>query len=187
MVKSSFFHLRNLAKVKSCLTFKSLEIAIHALISSRLHYCNSLYKGISQTSIQRLQKVQNAATRLLMNIKKCEHITPSLISLHWLPVQYRIDFKLLLLVYKSLHGLAPDYLSDLLTEYQTGRTLRSTTQGLFKIPRTRLSQKGDRAFAVVAPRLWNSLPLYIRDAASVRVFKTQLKTHLFAMAYSSYS
>ncbi len=71
VVKSSFFfHLRNLAKMKSCLTFKSLEIAIHALISSRLDYCNSLYKGISQASILRLQKVQNAAARLLINIKK---------------------------------------------------------------------------------------------------------------------
>ncbi len=69
VVKSSFFHLRNLAKMKSCLTFKSLEIAIHARISSRLDYCNSLYKGISQASILRLQKAQNAGARLLMNIK----------------------------------------------------------------------------------------------------------------------
>ncbi len=107
MVKSSFFHLRNLAKMKLCLTFKSL----HALISLRLDYCNSLYKGINQASIQRLQKVQNAAARLLLNIKKRERITLSLVSLHWLPVQYRIDFKLLLLVHTSLHGLAPTYLS----------------------------------------------------------------------------
>ncbi len=128
VVKSIFFHLRNLAKMKSCLTFKRLEIAIHALISSRLDYCKSLYKGISQASILRLQKVQNAAARLLMNIKKREHITASLISLHWLPVQYRIDFKLILLVYKSLHGLAPTYLSELLIKYRSGRTLKSTTQ-----------------------------------------------------------
>lgn len=186
VVKSSFFHLRNLAKMKSSLTYKSLEIAIHALISSRLDYCNSLYKGISQASIQRLQKVQNAAARLLTNTKKREHITPSLVHLHWLPVQYRIDFKLLLLVYKSLHGLAPTYLSDLLIGYKTGRTLRSSTQNLLKVPRTKLSQKGDRAFGVVAPKLWNSLPPHVRDADSVHVFKVQLKTHLFEMAYSSF-
>ncbi len=185
MVKSSFFHLRNLEKMKSCLTFKSPEIAIHALISSRLDYCNSLYKGISQASIQRLQKVQNAAARLLLNIKKREHITPSLISLHWLPVQYRIDFKLILLVYKSLHGLAPTYLSELLIEHQSGRTLRSTNQNLLKIPRTKLSQKGDRAFAAVAPKFWNSLPLHVKNVDSVHVFKVQLKTYLFAMVYPS--
>ncbi len=80
--------------MKSCLTFKSLEIAIHALISSRLDYCNLLYKGISKASIIRLQKVKNAASSLLMNIKKREHITQSLISLRWLLVQYWIDFKL---------------------------------------------------------------------------------------------
>ncbi len=111
-----------------------------------------------------------------MNIKKREHITPSLIALHWLLVQYRIDFKLLLLVCKSLHCLAFTYLSKLLTEHQSGRTLRSTTQNLVKDPRTKLSQKGDRAFAAVAPRLWNSLPLYVRDADSVHTFNVQQNT-----------
>ncbi len=86
-----------------------------------------LYKGISKASIIRLQKVKNAASSLLMNIKKREHITQSLISLRWLLVQYWIDFKLPLLVYKSLHGLAPTYLSELLIEHQSGRTWRATT------------------------------------------------------------
>ena len=90
-----------------------LEKVIHAFISSRLDYCNSLYVGIGQSELNRLQLVQNAAARLLTETKKREHITPVLSSLHWLPVRYRIDFKILLFVFKSLYGLAPEYLSDL--------------------------------------------------------------------------
>lgn len=184
VVKLSYLHLCNLSKMKSCLTFKGPEIEIHALISSRLHYCNVLFKAINQSSISHLQKAQNSAARLLMGIKKREHITPTLVSLHWLSVYYRIDFKLLLLVYKSLHGFAPAYLSDLLIEYQTGQTLRSATWKLLKIPRTHLSQKGDFAFAVAVPKLWNSLPKHIRDTATVQDFKVQLKTHLFSIAFN---
>ncbi len=82
---------------------------IHAFVSTRLDYCNSLYVGINQSSLARLQMVQNAAARLLTGVRKREHITPVLISLHWLPVRFRIDFKVLLLVFKCLNGLAPEY------------------------------------------------------------------------------
>ena len=85
-----------------------------AVISSRLDYCNALYVGVSQSSLSRLQLVQNAAARLLTNTNRREHITPVLNSLHWLPVPYRIDFKLLMFVFKALNGLAPLYLSELL-------------------------------------------------------------------------
>ena len=101
VVKSSFFQLRLLAKVKPYLSRKDLEKVIHAFITSRLDYCNSLYVGISQSELNRLQLVQNAAARLLTGTKKREHITPVLRSLHWLPVRYRIDFKILLFVYTN--------------------------------------------------------------------------------------
>ncbi len=79
---------------------------------SKLDYCNSLYTGISQTALSRLQLVQNAAARLLTRNHKRDHITPFLQSLHWLPVRYRVDFKILLIVYKSLNDMAPSYISD---------------------------------------------------------------------------
>jgi len=86
--KSSFFHLRSVEKVKYFLSQKDLEIGIHALISSRLDYCNSLYVGLPQSTLSQLQMVQNAAARLLTGINKREHITPVLASLHWLPIQF---------------------------------------------------------------------------------------------------
>ncbi len=114
VVKSSFFHLRLLAKVKIFLSFKDLEKVIHAFIFSGLEYCNSLYIGDSQKALSRLQAVQNAAARMLTGTRRREHITPVLFYLHWLPVRFQIEFKLLLFVFKSLNGLAPPYLADLL-------------------------------------------------------------------------
>ena len=110
VVKTSFFQLRTIAKVKSFLPPKQLEMVIHAFISSRIDYCNALYFGIDQVALKRLQLVQNAAARLLSGTKKREHITPVLASLHWLPVKFRIDFKVLLFVFKTCHSLSPSYL-----------------------------------------------------------------------------
>ena len=183
VVRKSFFHLRTLAKVKAYLPQRDLERVIHAFITSQLDYCNALYTGIDQSQLRRLQLVQNSAARLLTCTKKRDHITPVLASLHWLPIRYRIDFKLLLTVYKSLHGLAPTYLSDILHHHIPSRALRSADQLLLEVPRTRQKTRGDRAFAVAAPRLWNCLPLHIRAAQSLNDFKSQLKTHLFSLAF----
>ncbi|KAL0152338.1 hypothetical protein M9458_052061, partial [Cirrhinus mrigala] len=110
VVKTSFFQLRLMAKVKPYLPSNQLEKLVHMFISTRLDYCNSLYHGLDSASIRRLQLVQNAAARLLTGIRRYDHITPVLQSLHWLPVPFRIQFKILLLVFKSLNGLAPEYL-----------------------------------------------------------------------------
>ncbi len=182
VVKSEFFQLRMIAKIKYFLSFKDLETVIHAFISSRLDYCNSLYLGVAQSCLSRLQLVQNSAARFLTKTRKRESITPVLIGLHWLPIEYRIQFKILLFVYKSLTGLAPNYLSDLLSHYHTNRPLRSTNALLLSVPKTRLKLNGDRAFSVAAPQLWNNLPLYLRSATSLRVFKSSVKTYLFKKA-----
>ncbi|CAL9704696.1 unnamed protein product [Knipowitschia caucasica] len=120
---------------------------------------------------------------MLTGTRRHEHITPVLLSLHWLPVAFRIKFKMLLLVFKSLHDLAPSYLTDLLTLHTPGRALRSSDQLLLHCPRSRLKTRGDRAFAVAGPKLWNALPYSIRAAPSVESFKSQLKTHFFALAF----
>ena len=111
------------------------------------------------------------------------YITPVLKSLHWLPVCFRIDFKILLLVFKALNGLSPSYLSDLLLTYEPSRTLRSSDRGLLLIPKVRSKTHGEAAFHYYAPRLWNSLPEDLRAAASVDIFKSKLKTHLFSLAF----
>uniref|UniRef100_A0A3B3QY49 Reverse transcriptase domain-containing protein n=1 Tax=Paramormyrops kingsleyae TaxID=1676925 RepID=A0A3B3QY49_9TELE len=185
VVKSCFFQLRLLSKVKPFLSFKNFERVIHAFVSSRLDYCNALYAGISCSSISRLQLVQNAAAHLLTRTRRREHITPVLAALHWLPVHYRIHFKILLFVFKALHGLAPSYISGLLKVHTPSRALRSADQLRLLIPPSRLKSRGDRAFAVMAPKLWNELPLHIRLAPSLAVFKSHLKTHFYALAFNA--
>ena len=106
-----------------------------------------------------------------------------LIQLHWLPVAYRIQFKVLLLTYKSLHNNTPTYLSDLLESYTPARSLRSSTAGLLHVPKANLSTLGERAFSYIAPKLWNSLPDYIRHCDSITDFKSRLKTNFFKIAY----
>lgn len=183
VVKSSFFQLRLLSKAKSFLTFAEFERVIHLFISSRLDYCNSLYIGMSQSNISRLQMVQNAAARLLTGTRKFDHVTPILRSLHWLPVCHRIEFKILLFVFKAMNNLAPSYLSDLLKLNDCTRSLRSSQQRLLMVPRSRLKTRGDRAFSVVGPKLWNSLPVSLRLISTESVFKSKLKTYLFSLAY----
>ena len=128
VVQSCYFQLRNISKIKSFLSPPDLEKVIHALISSRLDYCNSLYSGLCKKTLSRLQLIQNSAARLLTNTRKQEHITPILAALHWLPVSFRCDFKIMLITYKALHGLAPSYISDMLPPRETGRILRSTNK-----------------------------------------------------------
>ena len=108
--------------------------------------------------------------------------TPVLIKLHWLPIKFRIQFKVLLLVYKALNGLAPKYIKELLVPYKPRRHLRSEAKGLLDEPRTRL-KFGDRAFSISAPRLWNALPQHLKDSTSCQAFKKCLKTHLFRLAH----
>ena len=138
---------------------------------------------MDQTQLNRLQMVQNSAARLLTSTKKHEHITPVLAALHWLPIRSRINFKTLLIVYKSLHNLAPPYLSEILHQHAPSRALRSADLLLLEVPRARQKARGDRAFSVAGPRLWNALPLHIRSAQSLAVFKSLLKTHLFGLAF----
>ena len=183
LCRNSFFHLRNVAKLRSIVSQKELEMAVHAFVSSRIDYCCSLYTCLNQSSLHRLQLVQNAAARLLSRSKKSCHMTPILADLHWLPVSFRIHYRLLLITYKALNGLAPSYIRDLLHDYIPRRSLRSSDQGLLAVPPVRLSTKGGRAFEVVAPRLWNSLPQDMREASSVESFRRQLKTHLFRKAF----
>jgi len=122
-------------------------------------------------------------TLVLTRTRKYDHISPVLRSLHWLPVAQRIDFKTALLVYKSLHGLAPKYISDMLVPYEPARTLRSTGTGLMLVPRVR-TKHGEAAFQIHTAKIWNNLPEDVRQASSLTMFKTKLKTVLFSCAYN---
>ncbi len=122
-----------LKAISECLIWKKKFIS--SSISSRLDYCNSLFTCLNQKPINRLQTVQNSAARLLTRSKRSDHITPILASLHWLPVCFRIDLKILLLTFKALQGLSPCYISDLLVVSGPARSLRSSGRGLYLFPR----------------------------------------------------
>ncbi|MCJ8747469.1 hypothetical protein PDJAM_G00153810, partial [Pangasius djambal] len=171
-------------KIRNILSLSDAEKLVHAFITSRLDYCNALLSGCSSKCINKLQIVQNAAARVLTRTRKYEHITPVLSTLHWLPVRLRIDFKILLLTYKALNGLAPQYLSDMLVPYVPPRLLRSKDAGCLLVPRIAKTTAGGRAFSYQAPKLWNSLPVNVREADTVSVFKSRLKTYLFSLAFS---
>ena len=182
VVKKSSFHLRNIGKARRVLTEDATKTVMQSLVMSRLDYCNALLIGIQQDLIAKLQRLQNSAARIVSRTRKYEHITPVLIKLHWLPIKFRIQFKVLLLVYKALNGLAPKYIKELLVPYKPRRHLRSEAKGLLDEPRTRL-KFGDRAFSISAPRLWNALPQHLKDSTSCQAFKKCLKTHLFRLAH----
>lgn len=179
VVGSCFYQLRLITSIKPFLFIRDLQRVIISLILSRLDYCNSLYIGLTDELTNRLQLIMNSAARMLTGTRMRDHISPVLASLHWLPVQERAQFKTLLFTYKALNGLAPDYISELLeyTSTQTSRTLRSGDQRLLHVPWSNLVSRGDRAFAVAAPRLWNALPLDIRTAPTLTSFKRELKTY----------
>ncbi len=160
------------------LSTQTFEKVIHAFVTSRLDYCNSLYYGINQSSMERLQLVQNAAARLLTGTRKFQHITPILTTLQWLPVKLRVEYKILTLVFKALNNLAPIYLTELLQTHKSVRPLRSRFLGTLSMPRSRLKHRGDRAFVIVGPTLWNNLPVGTRTTTSLSIFKVMLKSHL---------
>ena len=112
-------------------------------------------------------------------MKKTNHITSVLKKMHWLPVNDRIMFKLLLITYKSLNGLAPVYINELLHHYSPCRPLRSSGYNLVVILKTTAVTNGDRSFAEIAPKLWNQLPVAIGQSDSVNSFKRALKRYQF--------
>ena len=146
--------------------------------------------GEGQMLINRLQRVLNTAARVTCSVPHFSHITPVLKHLHWLSVQFRIQFKIVLLVFKVCTGIAPpyQYLTELLRKKTASRyALRTNSQLLLEVPLTRCKTFGDRAFAHAAPKIWNNLPLAVRKSGTIDCFKTRLKTFLFKSAFECQS
>ena len=180
---ASYIHISNISAIRRMLTKEAAETLVHAFVSSRLDYCNSLLYRLPASTLNKLQLIQNHAARVVTGARKYDRITPVLRKLHWLPMSQRIIFKLLTLTYQAVHGQAPVYLCELAVRYRPGRTLRSADDPTrLAEPPTR-SKYGDRSFAVAGPSLWNDLPRSMREAESVHSFKRQLKTLLFGRTY----
>ena len=181
--RTLIFHLRNIRTIRRFITQSACEKLVHALVSSRLDYANAILAGLPQTKLKQLQSIQNIAARIVTQTPKFEHITPVLRKLHWLPINARIEFKVICLTFRIINGNAPVYMRDLVSEKHSTRSLRSTNKRLLNIPKTRTKMYGDRAFSAIAPRLWNELPQSLRGECNFNVFKRNLKTHLFKKVY----
>ena len=123
ITKSAYTQVRNLSKLRKYLSEESCKTLSHAFVSSRLDNLNSLLYNIPKSLTKKLQKIQNHAARVVKKEHKNSHITPILFDLHWLPIEFRSQYKILLLVYKCLHGKGPAYLASMLKEYHPPRTL----------------------------------------------------------------
>ena len=165
------------------ITQSACEKLVHALVSSRLDYANAILAGLPNNRLKHLQNIQNIAARLVTSTPKYDHISPVLRRLHWLPISARVEFKVICLTFRIINGLAPAYMRDLVCLKQTTRTLRSANKMLLDIPKTRTKMYGDRAFSVIAPRLWNELSQSLREENNFSKFKKSLKTYLFKRAY----
>ena len=182
--KSCFGQIRQIGHIRQYLTTDASKSLVNSLVTSRLDYCNALLSGVPKTILNKLQNVQNTAARVVTRTSRYCHITPILKELHWLPVQYRVQYKILTHTYKALHDRSPVYIKELLHVYRPRRELRSQNGPLIlEVPRSRTVLYGDRSFAITAPKLWNALPPGVRACSSLCAFKKSLKTHLFIQMY----
>jgi len=146
--------------VVRCSSEDAMKTMVQAFVISRLDCCNTLCYGITNELTRSLQSVQNAAARLVTETRRCDHISPVLHQLHWLPVRQRVVFKIATLVHLSLSGNAPGYLAkdcQLVGNAANVRQLHSVTTRTLVVSRT-CSSFGGRTFAATVPQVWNSLP-----------------------------
>uniref|UniRef100_A0A670II88 Reverse transcriptase domain-containing protein n=1 Tax=Podarcis muralis TaxID=64176 RepID=A0A670II88_PODMU len=185
--RAAVYQLHLVRRLRPYLPANCLARVVHALVISRLDYCNALYVGLPLKVTRKLQLIQNAAARLVTGSGRRDHITPVLRDLHWLPVRFRARFKVLVLTFKALNGLGPVYLKERLHLHHSARTLRSSAEGLLAVPslrEVRLQGTRQRAFSVVAPALWNALPLDVKEINNYLIFRRHLKAALFREVFN---
>ena len=181
---SLFQQLRNIRNIRKKLDFDTAKILVQSLILSKLDYCNSLLAGTPECHLSRLQRVQNMACRVVCNLRKFDHVSPSMCSLHWLKVRERIAFKIAYMVYCCTNGLAPDYLADLLPSTTHNRSLRSSTSGSLPPARCRTSLASVGSFSVGwAKRSGITYHLQSEPKGPRMVLGRCLKTFLFGHSH----
>jgi len=168
-VSRCFAALRQLRQICQCVPATTFQMLVVALVHSRLDYGNSVLVGIPAYLLRQLQSVLNAPARLIFHLKRSDYITDALVSLHWLRVPERIQYKIAVLDYRVLHGSAPRYLGPLtrVADVPGRRTLRSAATNHLIVPSVKLSTVGSRAFPAAVSSIWNSLPEYIVTASTL--------------------
>ena len=170
--------------INHLLSTDATKTLVSAFVLSRLDYCNSFLFGCPQYLLNKLQKVYNNAAHLVLRVSKMDHISPHFASLHWLPIDSQIQYKLTSHCYNCLSSAAPNYLTELLRIYKPTCLLRSSSDtSILCIPTVRTHSLGQRSFSYAAPTVWNTLPYEIRSSNTISSFRSSLKTYLFQQSY----
>ena len=187
---TSFCQLYSLRRIRKYLSHRATETLMHAFIFSHIDYCNGLLNGVAKYQIHKLQRIPNMGARLVHKLPKFSHVTPLLMDLHWLPVEYHIKYKLLLFTYKGIHQMAPQYINEMFTRKSTQYRswLSTVARGIvfvngnvsgdivfddiiyLSVPRTKSVTFEQRSLAVAGPQLWNSPPIDIKVENSLEWF-----------------
>ena len=184
LCKCLHLELRKIQHLSLFLDANSIKQLIISYMFSKLDYCNILLYNLPNELIEKLQKIQNHAARLITKTNFRSHISPSLIKLHWLPVKSRLKYKCAVYCYKCVHGIAPPYLSNMLKMYVPSRNLRSKSKLLLCTKNPSFVRVGGRAFSIHGPSFWNTLPYDLRSITTIARFKAELKTYLFKNSYN---
>jgi len=179
-------------RIRRSLDNQSATTLVHALVSTRVDYCNSVLAGALKTTTDKLQCALNAAARVVSNTRKFDRGLSQLLhdELHWPDVPGRVAFKLIVTVHRCLNGRAPNYLSNHVIPVSaivSRQHLRSAEQNTLVVPRYRLTTYGRRAFSVAGPTAWKSLPVALDPTISDACFRRHLKTVLFAQQHRHHS
>ena len=182
--RSTHFHLRNIGRIRHLLSHHAIAQLIHALISTRLDYCNSVLYNLPKSSILRLQRIQNQVARILTRTPRRDHITEVLIDLHWLRIEERIVYKILIFTFKAfIDRTAPLYLCELIEHKKSKTNTRLAGDAfLLKLPppsRNCADTFYERSFLYGAPYEWNKLDERVRWLTDFNMFKSEIKMLLF--------
>ena len=181
--RACYLGIRDIGRIRRYLTEDATTHLIMAYVTSKLDCNNAILYKCSQALMSKLQIIHNNAARVIAKKKSHQSTEQVRKDLHWLPVKYRIQYKINLMTYKCLNNLAPCYLRGLLQYKTPGRdNMRSTEKHLLEENRTK-TVAGDRAFANAAPVLWNQLPQHLRETETLGAFRKGLKTYLFSIAF----
>ena len=184
--RTAMYNLQRIKHIRPFLTEETCHTIVQGLVMSHIDYANSLYHGLPNNSIKKLQRVQNMAAKTILRKKRENSSKDCLEILHWLPIRQRVEHKILTLVFKCLRDEAPKYLSELLMKSETGvHYLRSQQEEKLVVPNTKRKTFADRSSSVAGPRLWNMIPNDIKQSKDVGAFKRKLKTYLYNKTFTS--
>ena len=163
---------------------KAVQVVVQALVLSRIDYCNSLLMGSAEYQINKLQRIQNMACRVIYSVIKFDSISHYLKDLHWLHVHEQIAYNICILMFKCFRDIAPKYLTELVRfDSNHNRNLQSKLKFLAQVPRCNNVQTSMSAFSIIEPKLWDGLLVTLKVKKNIKDFNVALKTHLFKESY----